>query len=335
MSKADAPQAPASGRFLICGFGGIGDHVRCFALARHVAAAHPGIAIDFLCRSPTHRLVPFVPELRKGFIDDTPHGRLGLREKLDLAARLRREGYQRVYVVSRAFKAAIVPFLAGIPERVGWLGEGRIGLINRPRTGDRAIYGETERVCALATPDAKPPAQILMPRLVVTDAQRDAWQRRELDTPMSAPRAKPVLALAPGAYNVARLWGAERFAALAAAFVARGWEIWVLGGPQERAAAAVIAAAAPIRDFTHSPLEDAVLQLASADLVLGNDSGMLHIAGAVGVPSLGLFGPTVLEITGPRNPTVAGIRPPDGSIDLAAITVPAVEAALLELFSLR
>ena len=332
MSKADAPHTSPSGPFLICGFGGIGDHVRCFALARHVAVAHPGVAIDFLCRSPTHRLVPFVPDLRKAFIDDTPHGRLGLREKLDLAARLRREGYQRVYVVSRAFKAAIVPFLAGIPERVGWLGEGRIGLINRPRTGDRAIYGETERVCALATADSQPPERILMPRLVVSTAQREDWQRREFGAAFAGPRP-PVLALAPGAYNVARLWGAERFAALAAAFSARGWDIWVLGGPQERAAAAVIAAAAPIRDFTHTPLEDAVLQLACADLVLGNDSGMLHMAGAVGVPSLGLFGPTVLEITGPRNPTVSGLRPPDGSIDLADIAVCSVETALLALFS--
>lgn len=318
-----APQAGEA--FLIVGFGGIGDHVRCFALARHVAARHPGIAIDFLCRSPTHRIVPFVPDLRAAFVDDTPHGRLGVGEKLRLAARLRAQRYRRVYVVSRTFKSAIVPFLAGIPERVGWFGEGRVGLINRPQFGDRRLHGETEKVCALAAPEGLAGCgPLLPPRMVAPAAELARWQSEVL---AGGPTA-PVLAIAPGAYNDRRLWPAERFAEVARTFAARGWEIWVLGGPQERAMVEVIAATAPIRDFTRTPLEDAVFQLASATLFLGNDSGMLHIAGALGVPSIGLFGPTALEVTGPRNPCVAGLRPPPGQIDLREISAAAVISAL-------
>jgi lipopolysaccharide heptosyltransferase II len=239
---------------LVAGYGGIGDHVRCLALVRHVAAAHPGAPIDFLCRSPTDRVVRFVPELRKAYVDDTPHGRFGLKEKLQLAGRLRREGYRRVYVVSRTLKAAVVPFLAGIPERVGWFGEGRAILINRVRTGERGYPGETEKICGLAGPKSGP---CLPPRLVVCADELAAWQEHTLG---GAPRA-PVLALAPGAYNPHRLWPAAYFADLARRFAARGWQVWVLGGPHERAAALEISAQAPVRDFTGTPLEDAVMQI--------------------------------------------------------------------------
>ncbi|QTL02566.1 lipopolysaccharide heptosyltransferase II [Aquabacter sp. L1I39] len=306
---------------LVAGYGGIGDHVRCFALVRHVAATHPGAPIDFLCRSPTDRVVRFVPELRKAYVDDTPHGRFGLKEKLDLAGRLRREGYRRVYVVSRTMKAAIVPFLAGIPERVGWFGEGRALLINRIRTGERGYPGETEKICGLAGPAS---GTCLPPRLVVPPQELHAWQDRTLG---GAPRG-PVLALAPGAYNPHRLWPPAYFADLARRFVEQGWEVWVLGGPQERQAAAEIAAHVPVRDFTGVPLEEAVLQIRSASLFVGNDSGMLHLAGAIGTPSVGLFGPTTAEVSGPRNPNVHAVRPPTGHVSVDKITVDGVEKAI-------
>ncbi|TCT02608.1 lipopolysaccharide heptosyltransferase II [Aquabacter spiritensis] len=315
-----------SAPILIAGFGGIGDHIRCFALARHIALQEPGAQIDFLCRSPVDRLVPFVPHLRGAFVDDTPHGRFGLPQKLRLAARLRRQGYRRAYIVSRTLKAALVPFLAGIPERVGWFGEGRAVLINRVCSGEARLYGETEKVCALAFSGRLAACgAMLPPEMVIPPPVLEAWRRAAL----GGMPAGPVLALGPGAYNDRRIWPPERFAEIARRFARRGWDIWLLGGPREQAVAAMIAGAAPIRDFTATPLDAAACQLASADLFLGNDSGLLHMAGALGVPSVGLFGPTVLEVTGPRNPGVVEVRPPDRGIDLRDVTIEAVDAALL------
>lgn len=313
----------AGAAILIAGFGGIGDHVRCFGLARHVAEQFPGRPIDFLCRSPVDRLVPFVPELRAAFIDDTPHGRLGLAEKLRLARRLRQQRYGRVYVVSRTLKAALIPFLAGIPERVGWLGEGRFGLITHVRKGEGEPMGETEKVCALARADTPGAYRCLPPGMAVPSESLAAWQHAVL----GGVPTEPVLALAPGAYNALRQWPVEHFAAIARYYTALGWQVWVLGGPKEREMAAAIGSVAPVRDFTDTPLEAAVLQLASATLFLGNDSGMLHIAGALGTRSVGLFGPTSLEVTGPRNPCVSGVRPPQG-IDVREIPVAWVLDAL-------
>lgn len=323
VATAGIAKCSRSGPILVAGYGGIGDHVRCFALVRHVAAAHPGVPIDFLCRSPTDRVVRFVPELRKAFVDDTPHGRFGLKEKLRLASQLRGEGYSRVYVVSRTVKAAIVPFLAGIPERVGWFGEGRALLINRICTGERSYPGETEKICGLAGRGSE---RCLPPRLIVSDHELAAWQVRELG---GAP-VRPVLAIAPGAYNPHRLWPVGHFADLAKRFKARGWDVWVLGGPQERVAAMEIAAQVSVRDFTGTPLEDAVMQIRSASRFLGNDSGMLHLAGAIGTPSVGLFGPTTAEVSGPRNPNVYALRPPVGFVTVDQIAVDRVEEALAD-----
>lgn len=322
VSAAAVSESGHPGPILVAGYGGIGDHVRCFALVRHVAALHPGVPIDFLCRSPTDRVVRFVPELRKAFVDDTPHGRFGLKEKLRLAGRLRSEGYSRVYVVSRTVKSAIVPFLAGIPERVGWFGEGRALLINRIRRGERSYPGETEKICGLAP---LKPSACLPPRLVVRAEDLLAWQNAALG---EAP-CKPVLAMAPGAYNPHRLWPTGHFSALARRFSARGWDVWVLGGPQERLAAQEIGTQVPVRDFTGTPLEEAVMQIRSASLFLGNDSGMLHLAGAIGTPSVGLFGPTTAEVSGPRNPNVHPLRPPVGHVAVDQISVERVEEALL------
>ena len=144
-----------------------------------------------------------------------------------------------------------------------------------------------------------------------------------------------MLAIAPGAYNVARQWPAEHYGAIARRFADQGWRIWVLGGPKERGARDIIARMAPVRDFTEASLGEAVLQIRAADLFLGSDSGLLHVAGAVGTPSVGLFGPFPPEVSGPRNACVARLRPPDGSVALHEIAVDEVERALLGQICIR
>lgn len=315
--------AGEDGPFLVVGYGGIGDHVRCLALVRHVAAAHPGATIDLLCRSPVDQIVRFAPDLRKAVVDDTPHRRLGVSAKARLAGLIRRERYRRAYVVSRTFKSALLPFLAGIPERVGWLGEGRVLLINRIRAGERRHPGETEKICALAGTGW---CEQLAPRLVVDPDELEAWRARQAD-PVGA--GAPILALAPGAHNLARQWPAERYGAIARFFADQGWRIWVLGGPRERAARDLIARMAVVHDFIEAPLADAVLQIRAADLFLGSDSGLLHLAGALGTPSVGLFGPFAPEVSGPRNACVTRLRPADGGRALDRITVDEVKQALL------
>jgi heptosyltransferase-2 len=93
---------------------------------------------------------------------------------------------------------------------------------------------------------------------------------------------------------------------------AAGIAVWVLGGPDEKPLATQIIAAAGAlgRDLTGSDLRGAILALAAADVALSNDSGLLHVAAALGTPAVGIFGPTSPWHWAPLNPIAAAVQAP-------------------------
>jgi heptosyltransferase II len=119
----------------------------------------------------------------------------------------------------------------------------------------------------------------------------------------------PVAVVAPGAVGPSKRWGG--FPDLVRDLGARGYSIWVIGGPMEKELAGEIVAAAPAqcRDLTGSDLRNAILATAAADVVVSNDSGLLHVAAAIGTPSIGIFGPTSPWHWAPLNPIAAVIEP--------------------------
>ena len=121
------------------------------------------------------------------------------------------------------------------------------------------------------------------------------------------------IALAPGAVGPSKRWPAGAYADLGRRLVAEGHRVWIVGGPSERALAAEIAAAAPqeIRDLTGPDLRNAILALAAADVAVSNDSGLLHVAAALGTPAIGIFGPTSPLHWAPLNPLAAVIETPN------------------------
>src|SRR6202008_663402 len=83
---------------------------------------------------------------------------------------------------------------------------------------------------------------------------------------------------------------------------------WVLGGPDEKPLAAEIVGTTDARDLTGHDLRDAILPLASASAAVSNDSGLLHVAAALGTPSIGIFGPTSPWHWAPLNPMTATVQ---------------------------
>jgi heptosyltransferase-2 len=119
----------------------------------------------------------------------------------------------------------------------------------------------------------------------------------------------PVVAFAPGAVGPSKRWPSTYYASVASSLAADGISVWVLGGPNERQLATEIAASGGrVRDLTGPDLRNAVLALAAADAALSNDSGLLHVAAAVGTPSIGIFGPTSPWHWAPLNPLAAVIE---------------------------
>lgn len=151
---------------------------------------------------------------------------------------------------------------------------------------------------------------------------------------------RPLVALGPTANWPVKLWPAERFAGLFGALASGalpGAVPVVLGGPgaAERAMAAPLLALLPgaIDLVGVLSLPEAAACLACADLYVGNDSGLMHLAAAAGTPTLGLFGPTPADEYAPAGRRAGAIRAPDGT--MAGLTVGAVVGAAEELLGSR
>jgi heptosyltransferase-2 len=295
----------AGSPILIVPYMWIGDYVRCHTVVRLLRARFPGRPIDMLATAMVAPLLDYMPGVRKGVVFDLPRKRLALTQHRTLAAVLRAEGYGDALIMPRTWKSALAPFLAGIPRRTGFTGEMRFGLVNDRRGGEKRLPRMVDRCAALALPQDKlPPHELPVPQLLVPPQELPAWRVR-MDLPADG---WPVAVLAPGAVGPSKRW--TYWEDLAARLDAMGLAVWVVGGPGEKEIAAAIVRRAPAtRDLTGTDLRNAVLALASAAVAISNDSGLLHVAAAIGTPAIGIFGPTSPWHWAPLNPVAAVIEP--------------------------
>jgi len=286
----------------------IGDFVRCHSVVKVLKARFPARPVDVLSTALCAPLADYMPELRQAIVVDLPRKRLAYDQHAALAQRLKHESYGTALIMPRTWKAALAPFLAGIPERVGWLGEMRFLLLNEVRYGERKRPRMIDQCAALALPsDAEQPADWPLPELRVPSAEVAGWRER-----LGLTATGPAVALAPGAVGPSKRWPALAYAEVARRLTAQGIAVWVLGGPDEKSLAQeIIADAGPLgRDLTGNDLRGAILALAAADVAVSNDSGLLHVAAALGTLAVGIFGPTSPWHWAPLNPIAAAVQAP-------------------------
>ena len=293
------------GPILIVPYMWIGDFVRCHSVVKLLNARFPDRPVDILSTTLCAPLTDYMPGVRRSIVFDLPRSRLALTHQLALARRLRRENYGTALIMPRTWKSVLAPFLAGIPERTGFVGEARYFLLNDLRYGERQLPRMVDRCAALALPAAaKLPRDWPMPELKVAHAEIDTWRRER----GLAGDGRPAVALAPGAVGLSKRWPASAYAALTRRLIAEGLNVWVIGGPEEKALAGEIIADTTARDLTGNDLRNAILALATAALAVSNDSGLLHVAAALGTPTVGIFGPTSPWHWAPLNPLAATIE---------------------------
>jgi heptosyltransferase-2 len=284
--SSDAETSP----ILLVPYMWIGDFVRCHTVVRLLKKRWPHREIDVLTTSLCAPLLDYMPGVRTGIIADLPRKRLAIKEQFALANRLRERQYGTVLVMPRTWKSALAPYLAGIPERIGFFGEARLFVLNDLRTGERKLLRMIDRCGALALPnDVRPPAAWPPPQLLVPQAESAQWRKHNgLDAGRSP------IAFAPGAVGPSKRWPAASYGAVARELTARGFAVWVLGSPNESdLAAEIVTQAGPLaHDLTSPDLRNAILALKSATAAISNDSGLVHVAAAIGTPAVGIFGPT-------------------------------------------
>jgi heptosyltransferase II len=281
----------------------IGDFVRGHTVVRVLKQRWPNRPVDVLVTSQCAPLVDYMPGVRAGVVWDLPRRRLAVAKQWRLAGLLRANQYGTALVLPRTWKSAIAPALAGIPERVGFVGEARFGLLNRWRWGERRLPRFIDKNAALALPDGAPlPPQWPVPQLLVPAEEHARWrQANELGS-------GPAIALAPGSVGSSKRW--TYYAEAAKRFAEQGFDVWVVGGPGEKQMAAeIVAAGGPrIRDLTGNDLRNGILAMAAASVAISNDSGLMHIAAAIGTPTMGIFGPTSPYLWAPLNGLAATIQ---------------------------
>ena len=297
LNYLDVQADPADTRpILIIPYMWIGDFVRGHTVVQVLKQRWPNRPVDLLVTSLCRPLIDYMPGVRQGIVWDLPRGRLALAQQRALAQQLRTQNYGTALVMPRTWKSAIAPTLAGIPERIGFVGEARFGLINKWRWGERAMPRFIDKNAALALPaDAPLPKEWPAPQLVVPQAEIAAWRATQ------GLGGQDAIALAPGSVGSSKRWVA--YAKAARMLANKGLDVWVIGGPGEKAIAAEIvqAGGSRVRDLTGTDLRNGILAMAAAKLAISNNSGLMHIAAAIGTPTMGIFGPTSPYHWGPLN----------------------------------
>jgi heptosyltransferase-2 len=288
----------------------IGDTLLAQPLFSLLHARHPGLALDVLAPAWTAPLIARMPEVRRAILSPFAHGELRIGERRRLAGELSREGYGQAIVLPNTFKAALVPWLAGIARRTGYLGECRWGLLNDIRKLDKsAVPLLAARYAGLAREPGESPAPPLPAvRLRIDEARRVATLRE-----LGLDAKQPTVALCPGAeYGPAKRWPARHFAELARELAARGFGVWIVGSDKDSTVAGQIADSAAagicIDLCGRTTLDQAIDVLASAAAVVSNDSGLMHVAAAVGRPLVALYGSSSPAYTPPLAPDAEIIR---------------------------
>jgi heptosyltransferase-2 len=299
----NAEELDDSRPILIVPYMWIGDFVRGHTVVRVLKQRWPNRPVDMLTTSLCAPLVDYMPGVRSGLVWDLPRSRLALAQQWELARRLRARNYSTALVMPRTWKSAIAPALAGIPERVGFVGEARFGLLNQWRWGEKALPRLIDKNAALALPDGAPlPAEWPVPQLRFPAGEIDRWRQA------NGLGSTPAVALAPGSVGPSKRW--TYYAEAARLLAQQGLDVWVVGGPSEKTLAAEIGAAGGprVRDLTGNDLRNGILAMAAAGVAISNDSGLMHVAAAIGTPTMGIFGPTSPQLWAPLNELAATVQ---------------------------
>jgi heptosyltransferase-2 len=262
----------------------------------------PDAQITVMAPAWSRALIDRMPEVDAGIDLPFGHGDLKLITRWQLGRQLAGQ-FDTAYILPNSFKSALLPFFAGIPRRVGWQGELRNVLLTDCRRLDTAQYPlMVQRFVALGLEKGAQLPAINRPALQ-TDAGRAAATAGSLDLG----NGERVLALCPGAeFGDAKQWPLQYYARLCDMAVGDGWKVWILGSANDREAGNQVlsgvseSARARCFDLTgKTSLSQAIDLLSLASATVTNDSGLMHIAAAVGSPLVALYGSTSPDFTPP------------------------------------
>ncbi len=276
----------------------IGDTILTVPFLRNLRRAFPSAVIDLMVAPYSSDVLAGIPYVDSMVVYDPPTKHADSRgqhrsaaARIRFLAALRKARYDKVYVLKRSFSSAAIAFLTGARERIGFDTEGRGVLLTR-RVAYRHDVHEVENFLAVLRADGVP----------VTDDHLEAWLSPGEQAAADAFLAgqgfagdAPLVGIHPFTANPGRAWHPDNFIEVANLLQERfGARIVVFGGPRDRDLAAPFAGGIvprPVMAVGTGGLRDTMALLSRCALLVCNDSGVMHLAAAVGTPLVAIFGP--------------------------------------------
>ena len=295
-------------RILIIAPNWIGDAVMSQPLLAGIKDSHPDAVIDVLATpwvAPVYRACSEVADLIEA---DLRHGQLQWNLRRALATQIKKRGYAACYVLPNSLKSALIPYLASIPVRIGYQGELRRFLLtevkaNSPKTQRIPMVEHYGNLCKPSrNPDSTFRLPNLKPSALALEAARTALQAAGIEQ-------NRFFVLCPGAeYGPSKRWPAAHFAALAESILARHptASVILLGSASDRLIGeAIVSTIAPTSRIFNwcgsTSLDEAIAIISMSSKVVSNDSGLMHIAAALQVPQVAIFGSSDPNHTPPNS----------------------------------
>ena len=270
------------------------------SLFKKLKQRSPEAQISVLAPSWTEPILVRMPQVSATVVMPVGHGRLELAARYKLAQELKAHDYDQAIILPGSLKSALIPFLARIPRRTGYLGEQRYGLVNDIHKLDKAKLPTTVQRFVNLSGESMAFSDCPRPELIC-DANQVRAVASEFGYVDSA--QAPLLVLCPGAeYGPAKRWPIQRFAALARQRAGMGWQVWLMGSEKDKEICDSINALADqcCKNLAgRTSLTQAIDLMSLAKAVVTNDSGLMHLAAALKRPLVAIYGSSSPEMTPP------------------------------------
>jgi len=286
-------------KILVIGPSWVGDMVMAQSLFMALKDQNPECQIDVLAPAWSFPLLERMPEVTEAIAMPLTHGQFGWNLRKTLGKQLQGNCYDQAILLPNSWKSALIPFFANIPKRTGFLGEMRWGLLNDTFKLNKQVLSMTvQRFVALALPKNQPVSDYPVPSLMINEGdQQKVVQGFNVDI------SKKVLALCPGAeYGPAKQWPATHYAEVAKQKIADGWAVWIFGSAKDQTVSDKInqLSGNQCQDFSgKTSLAVAIDLMSLTEVVVSNDSGLMHVAAALNKKVVAIYGSSDPQFTPP------------------------------------
>lgn len=288
---------------LIRGTNWIGDVVMCLPAIAAVRKTFPHSKISVLVKPWVAELLYICPDIDEVILFQSPGTHDGIAGKLRLARELKGKSFDMAILLQNAIEAAIIARLAGIPIRAGYNSDGRGFLLTHSveRTEEiRSVHQIDYYLEMLKTLGFQSAGRSV--NLTLTNEYSTVSQ--EILSRYGIGEREPIVGIGPGAtYGPAKMWFPERFALVVDRLIEDfSVPVILLGSSDDRHSADQVQQSSKNRLINlagETNLKEAISLIARCDLFISNDSGLMHVAGALGIPTIAIFGSTNPQTTSP------------------------------------